>query len=85
MQCEGRESSYLGVYDLFRIPEVVRIKHNHVPDLHGEEDPDDEWDFPQFKHYEVLICVEATDRLDVIVALCENLGFQTEIVYRHDY
>ncbi len=28
---EGHESLYLGEYDLFRLPEQVKVKRNHVP------------------------------------------------------
>ena len=39
---EGHESSYLGVYDLFRLPEKVKIKYNFV----WEQDA---WDYPEHK------------------------------------
>ena len=82
---EGHDSLYLGEYDLFRLPEEVKVKRNHVPQLGGDEDPDDEWDYPEAKQFEVLIVGEDTDRPEYIEALANQMGFVVGIVHREPW
>ena len=72
---EGHESLYLGEYDLFRLPERVKVKCNHVPLSGGEDDPDDEWDYPEAKQFGILIVAGETDRPTYIEALVKKMGF----------
>lgn len=79
-QCEpeGHESSYLGVYDLFRIPEEVKVKYNFVEE-------ENEWDYPEHKDFGVLIVAEQTERPDHIVKLVSGLPFETALVERMEW
>ncbi len=47
-----------------------------------EQDPDDEWNYPEAKQFEVLIVAEDTDRPEYIEALANQLGFVVGIVHR---
>lgn len=80
---EGHESLYLGEYDLFLLPEQIKVKCNHVSPTGSEQDPDDEWDYPEAKQFEVLIVGEDTDRPEYIEALANQMGFVVGIVYRN--
>ncbi len=79
---EGHDSFNLGEYDLFRLPERIKVKRNHVPLPSGEEDPDDEWDYPEAKQFEVLIVGDDTDRPEYIEALANQMGFVVGIVHK---
>ncbi|TVQ04624.1 MAG: hypothetical protein EA381_00245 [Planctomycetaceae bacterium] len=69
---EGHESSYLGVYDLFRLPEKLIVKYNFVED-------ENEWDYPGLKDYNVLVVAEETDRPDFIESLVSGLGILSTV------
>ncbi len=84
-QGKGHESTFLGEYDLFRIPEEVRVRRNYVPIGSKENDPDDEWEYPQFKEYEVLIEVDSSSRPGEIIKICENMGFQVKTICCNSY
>ena len=79
---EGHESLYLGEYDLFRLPERVKVKRNHVPLSGAEEDPDDEWDYPEAKQFEILIVGDDTDRPEYIEGLANQMGFVVGVVHK---
>jgi len=79
-QGEGHDSQYLGVYDLFLLPEKVKIKFNHVASLGPESDPDDEWDYPEARQFGVLIEAEKTDRPEYIEELVNKLGMAFSVI-----
>lgn len=75
---EGHESSYLGVYDLFRIPEVVMVKYNFVED-------ENEWDYPELKDHNVLVVAEDTERPDFIESLVSGLGIPCTVAEKRKW
>lgn len=76
-QCnrQGHESSYLGVYDLFQIPEDPMVKYNFVEE-------EDEWDYPDHKNRDVLVIAPQTDRPDHIANLVMGLDIDAVLVER---
>ncbi|MDQ3820275.1 MAG: hypothetical protein M3362_21695 [Acidobacteriota bacterium] len=70
---EPHESSYLGEYDLFQMPEKVQVKYNFVVAQEG-------WDYPQHQEYGVLIVAEETERPDFFRSLVINLGFENMVL-----
>lgn len=79
-QGEARDSQYLGEYDLFLLPEKVRVKYNHVAPFGPEDDPDDEWDYPSAKQYGVLVDVGETDRPEFVEELVAKMGMPFSII-----
>ena|SRR5438045_2644155 len=75
---EPRESLYLGEYDLFLMPEEVKVKYNFVV-------AEEEWDYPKHKEYSVLIVVEDTERPDFFRSLATNIGFENMILAQSDF
>lgn len=75
---EGHESSYLGVYDLFRIPEDLMVKYNFVEE-------EDEWDYPEHKDRDVLVIAQQTDRPDHIADLVVGLDIDAVLVERKEW
>ena len=59
---DPHESLYLGEYDIFLLPEKVIVKYNYVWS-------EDEWEFPEYKDYEVLLVAYKTERPEYIIAL----------------
>jgi hypothetical protein len=72
---ERHESSYLGVNDLFRIPEFVIVKHNVVEE-------ENEWDYPEHKDRNVLAIAEQTDGPDHVANLMATVGVDAVLVER---
>jgi len=72
---KGHESSYLGVYDVFRMPEDLIVKYNFVEE-------EDEWDYPAHKDRGVLVIAQQTDRPDHIANLVMGLGVDAVLVER---
>lgn len=70
---EPHESSYLGEYDLFHAPEDVMVKYNFVEE-------EGEWDFPDHRHFTVLIVIGQTDRPEFFRQLATKLGLQAEVI-----
>ncbi|HEY9403856.1 MAG TPA: hypothetical protein VIQ24_14415 [Pyrinomonadaceae bacterium] len=68
-----RDSSYLGEYDLFRMPEEARVRYNFV----GEQG---EWMHPAHQEYAVILEVESTERPDFFWELAVKLGFENKII-----
>ena len=72
-QLEPHDSSFLGEYDLFRIPEEVRVRYNFI-DAQGE------WVFPSHKEYGVLLIAENTERPEFLRSLAAKLGFEHQVI-----
>ena len=70
---ELHESLYLGGYDLFRLPEEVRVKNNFV-------DPEGEWDYPSHRDYGILVVADRTDRPEYVRALAAGLGYESSVL-----
>ena len=70
---ESRDSSYLGPYELFHLPESVVVKFNFVVEQ-------EEWDYPQHKNYGVLVVAGNTERPEFFRRLIEQLGFQSKVI-----
>lgn len=70
---EPHDSLYLGEYDLFRLPEEVRVKYHFVA-------AEGEWDYPQHKEYAILIVAGQTERPDFVWRLAAGLGFESSIL-----
>jgi hypothetical protein len=75
---ESHDSSYLGVYDLFRIPEDLIIKYNYVNEQN-------DWDYPAYKGRNILIVMQKTDRPDHISALVARLGIDAVLVEQEEF
>ena len=73
---EQRDSLYLGEYDLFRLPEEVKVKYNFVDGM-------DDWDYPEQQEYAVLIVAEETERPDHLRALAAGLGYESRVLEEH--
>ena len=67
---DRRDSLYLGEYDLFRLPEEVRVKYNFVAGM-------GDWDYPGSREYGVLIVAGETERPDYVRALAAGLGYES--------
>ena len=70
---ELRDSFYVGEYDLFRMPEEVRVSPNFVASM-------DEWTYPAHQDYVVLLSIEDTERPDFFRALVSNLKFENTVI-----
>jgi hypothetical protein len=70
---EPHESSFLGEYYLFQMPEKVQVKYNFVVEQ-------EEWGYPQHKEYGVLIVAENTERPDFFRSLATNLKFENMVL-----
>jgi len=73
LQPEPHDSLFLGDYDLFRIPEAVRVGYNFV-------DAEGEWFHSEHIEYGVLLVVENTERPDFFRALAVKLGFENKVI-----
>ena len=70
---EPHDSSYLGEYDLFSMPEEARVRYNFV-------DEQGEWVYPDHKEYAVILDAESTERPDFFRSLAAKLGFEHKVI-----
>ena len=72
---ELHDSLYVGEYDLFRMPEDLRVRYNFV-------DGTGDWGVEGFKEFPVLMTVDETERPEYFEALARDTGLATVVISR---
>jgi hypothetical protein len=74
---EEHLSLYRRSYLLFQMPEQVHVKYNLLTDKEGWNQ---EWKFPEYQEYGVLIVVVQTERPEFFRSLALSIGFEQAVL-----
>ncbi len=72
---ELHDSLYVGEYDLFRMPEDLRVRYNFVEST-------GDWGAEGFKSFGVLMIVDETERPEYFETLARDTGLATVVISR---